>query len=254
MKYILLGGIGITLIVISYLLLTHQLPTYVYVGPEGRNPPKQNSIPNAKIQILSPKEGEVLEIGKDFTISFDNYKGTEPLSIILRETTQQGIVIAKPIAYGVPATSTMHLWRVTSEHASSTYAIEVYPAGEREYAGISAPFNISGTPLVYNLSITSNQILDVSDPIIVTGLVKDSTQFTASVSYNKEGKKEGFFITSARCIDECRKVYGAYRPFEITLDLRNATACYVIVELYKNKETIPFYSFPVSLSGISRCL
>lgn len=253
MKYVLLVVIGCALIILSYLLITHQLPTYLYVGPEGKNPPKQEPVVNTKIEVTSPKEGDKLEIGKEFPISFQNYQGTEPLMIVLKETTEKGIVIAKPIAHQIPATSTSFMWRVTSEQASSTYTIEVYPVGSRERVGISAPFTISGIPLVYDLSIKSTQVLDVSKPVVVTGLVKDSTQFTASVSYDRDGRKEEFFITSARCVNDCKKVYGSYRPFEITLDLQNSAACYVIVELFKNKETIPFYSFPMSLSGIPRC-
>lgn len=91
-----------------------------------------------RIQVTSPKGGEVWQIGSSHVIAWTNYAGKEPLTIALQTTSPNGQGSAKIIAENVPAASTgSYTWTVTSENTDNKYKIEVYPAGGRELLGRS---------------------------------------------------------------------------------------------------------------------
>ena len=94
-----------------------------------------------KIQIVSPRSGEKLEVGEAYDVRWTNYSGREPLTIALQATTPDNKVSAKIIASNIPATSTgSYKWIVTSENSKNKYKIEVYPAGGRDLVGRSKDF------------------------------------------------------------------------------------------------------------------
>ncbi len=105
------------------------------------------------IIVKSPKAGEKLEIGKTYTISWENYRGTEDLNI-------------KMVGEGNPKTAIRRLGMVNGKKSGTydivvpdldvldEYHIEVYPDGGREWVGRSGVFTIFKS--ISNINQTSS--------------------------------------------------------------------------------------------------
>lgn len=220
-----------------------------------------------KIQVVSPKGGEKLEVGKMYDIRWTNYfLIKEPLTIALQITAPDNKVSAKIIAFNVPAVfAGSYKWAVPYENADAKYKIEVYPAGGRELIGRSKDFfTISGgEQLVVITSPKPMERVNASQPIIITGKARkvfNEGEFDVSASYILSGKKQVTARTFATCNisgDGCDWTSGNFVDFKATLNLSSYPVCYVNVEFYKrdekNSQMRPFYELPLSLYGNSGC-
>lgn len=134
-----------------YLANLPTAPTSTYSVPVSETstntvtePPKENVVipPGiGRIQVTSPKGGEVWQIGSSYGISWANYVGTEPLTIALQTSPPTGQTSVRIIAQDVPAASIgRHTWTVPAENTNNKYKVEIYPAGGRELVGRSADY------------------------------------------------------------------------------------------------------------------
>ena len=223
-----------------------------------------------KIQIIFPKGGEKLEIGKSYDIRWANYfLIKEPLTIALHTTAPDNKVYAKIIASNVPAASSgSYKWKVTSESLDNKYKIEVYPSGGREMVGRSKDFfTIFGENLITvtypKPNANPNDKINASQPIVITGKARNvfnESEFDVSASYILSDKKQVIAKTFATCNitgNGCDWISGNFVEFKATLDLSSAPVCYVSVEFYKRDEktpqTQPFYVLPLFLYGNGSC-
>ena len=106
------------------------------------------------IQVLFPKGGEKLEVGKTYNIQGDNYEdGREPLTISLSGVSDDNrVVYSEKLATNVSGKkSGVFSWSV-SQPSFARYKVEIYPEGGRELVGRSKDFFsiTGGKPLVVN--------------------------------------------------------------------------------------------------------
>ena len=220
-----------------------------------------------KIQVVSPKGGEKLEVGKTWDIRWTNYSLIkEPLTITLQIAAPGNRVYAKIIASNVPAVfAGSYKWTVPYENADAKYKIEVYPEGGREMVGRSKDFFtiFGGEQLIVITSQKPMERVNASQPIIITGKARkvfNEGEFDVSASYILGGKKQVVARTFATCNISgggCDWTSGNFVDFKATLDLSSYPVCYVNVEFYKrdekNSQTQPFYELPLSPYGNSGC-
>lgn len=223
-----------------------------------------------RIQIISPKGGEKLEIGKTYDIRWTNYfLIEEPLTIALQVTAPDNKVSSKIIASNVPAVSTgNYKWTVTSESVGNKYKVEVYPSGGREMVGRSRDFfTIFGEQLITitypKPNANPNNKINASQPIVITGKARNvfnEGEFDVSASYFLGEKKQVVAKTFATCNisgNGCDWASGNFVDFKSTLDLSSAPVCYVSVDFYKRDDktpqTQPFYVLPLFLYGNGSC-
>ena len=91
------------------------------------------------IQVISPKSGDKLVIGKTYDVKWSNYSGQEKLNIVLAGKKSSTVITSTLKAANI-GTYTM---TVPAVDTSDTYKIEVYPAGGRELVGRSGEFTIT---------------------------------------------------------------------------------------------------------------
>ncbi len=219
------------------------------------------------IQVLFPKGGEKLEVGKTYDIKWTNYPSKEALNIVLHSITPSNKVSTKLIASNVPAASNgSYKWIVTTESAENRYKIEVYPPGGRELVGRSDNFfSIFGEQLITVTSPQPNDRLNITQPIVIMGKAKKvfgEGEFDIVASYSLDGKKQVVARTFAKCADKnnCDWLSGNFVDFTATIDLSSAPVCGVNVDFYKRDDsdsktisTQPFYMLPFSLYGNENC-
>jgi len=217
------------------------------------------------IQVLSPKGGEKLEVGKTYDIRWSNYDGNEPLIINLQSTSLDDKRSVKTIASRVPAAlEGSYKWVVTSESPDDKYKIEIYPAGGREIVGRSKDFfTISGERLIIITSPKPNDRVNLTQPIVITGKAKNvfnEGEFDISVSYILDNQKKFVARAIANCNitgNGCDWISGNFVDFKATLDLSSNPVCYAEVEFYKRDDKTsqiqPLYVLPLYLFGNENC-
>lgn len=145
-----------------------------------------------RIQVLSPKGGEKLEVGKNYEIrwNFPIYRGSATATIFLRAVPPSPWVRYEQydnvIAENVLARGGNFQWRIT-QPSFDNYKIDIYsPEIGTEFRGLSKPFLIvGGSPLAIDTSLnpplrTDNLEVDspldgqeVTNPIIVKGRARN---------------------------------------------------------------------------------
>jgi len=101
--------------------------------------PATQSVKSSSIQVISPKSGDKLVIGKTYDVKWSNYSGQENLNIVLVGKKSSAVITSTLKAANV-GTYTM---TVPAVDISDTYKVEVYPAGGRELVGRSGEFTIT---------------------------------------------------------------------------------------------------------------
>jgi hypothetical protein len=102
----------------------------------------------SRINVVSPIEGEILNTGGKYYISWDNFDIwvsylDDGLNIALEETKSDGTITTEMIASGVSSSvSGEYEWRVPQGSVDSTYKIQIWPFGARNYIGKSGTFFI----------------------------------------------------------------------------------------------------------------
>lgn len=237
---------------------------------ETNNEPGQGAsvvVEKDRIQVVSPKGGEKLEVGKMHDIRWTNYfLIKEPLTIALQITAPDNKVYSKIIISNVPAAfAGSYKWTIPQGNADAKYKIEVYPAGGRELVGRSKDFFtiFGGEQLITITSPKPMGRVNASQPIIITGKARkvfNEGEFDVFASYILSGKKQVVARTFATCNisgSGCDWTSGNFVDFKATLDLSSYPVCYVNVEFYKrdekNSQTQPFYELPLSPYGNSGC-
>jgi len=224
---------------------------------------ENNVSEKGQIQIIYPKGGEKLEIDKSYDIRWENYFGTEPLTIALQSTSSDNKVSSKIITSNISPTR-KYEWKVTSESPDNKYKIEVYPANDRSLVGISSDyFSISGEQLITSVSPNANTRVNATTPLIITGKAKKvfgEGEFDISASYILDNQKQVLAKTFAACnttANDCDWLSGDLLDFKAILDLSAAPVCYVNVEFFKrdekNPQKQPFYVLPLWLYGNESC-
>ena len=218
-----------------------------------------------RIQILSPKGGEKLEIGKKYNISWTNYSGTQPLTIALQVTPTDNKSFAKIIAFNVPTSQTgNYQWTVTSEDPGSKYKIEVYPAGGRPLMGESEDFfTISGEPFIFVTSPKPEERINITQPLTILGKARNvfsEGEFDVTASYFLDNQRKVITSTFATCNitgNNCDWSSGNFVDFKATLDLSSSPVCGINIDFYKRNEKTPepqpFYTLPLWLYGNTNC-
>jgi len=223
-------------------------------------------VPEAdRIQIISPKGGEKLEVGKIYDVRWTNYSGKELLTIALQATTPDNKVSAKIVASNVPAASSgSYKWTVTSESPDSKYKIEVYPADGRELVGRSKDFfTIFGESLIVVNSPKANDRIDATKPIAISGKAKslfNEGEFLILAYYILDGKEKVISSATATCNlngNGCDWTSGKLLDFKATINLSASPVCGVNLAFYRAEARptpTPVYIIPLSLYGVAGCL
>jgi hypothetical protein len=171
-----------------------QTPNELYKPISERNWQGQGSsyLPDEKdhIQVLFPKGGEKLEVGKTYNIQWNNYEdGRESLTISLSGVSDDNrVVYSEKLGTNVPAKRSGTFSWTVSQPSFARYKVEIYPEGGRELVGRSKDFFsiFGGKPLVVNPPEppkplqTDNLIVNVpltnqsvSNPIVVKGKARN---------------------------------------------------------------------------------
>lgn len=91
-----------------------------------------------RIHILSPRALDQWEVGKTYGISWDNYTGTDPLTIMLRVSSINNKKDSfEIIAENLPAGVTSYKWTVPPRSKDYLYQIRIYPPAHPELVGLS---------------------------------------------------------------------------------------------------------------------
>lgn len=236
----------------GYFVLSKKLTT-----PPVTQPQTLNGEPNrgqgasyvpeeGRIQVLFPKGGEKLEVGKTYNIQWDNYSdGAEPLTIFLLAVSEDNrVVYSEKLAVNVPAKkSGIFSWAV-SQPSFNRYKVEIYPEGGRELVGRSKDFfSITGgkplvvnppeppTPLQTDNLIVNNPLRNetVSNPIIVKGKARNiffEGEFAVKLlgydyplGHLKYAESSRVITsTSARIVGECDWTRNQWCDFEATIN------------------------------------
>lgn len=202
------------------------------------------------IRIVFPNGGEVLEIGKSYNISWENYIGNEPLTIAIEVTTSNGAKYQKRIAENIPAAeSGSYNWTATSEMIGNKYKIEVYPEGDRPLVGRSNEFfSITGEPFII---INSPQQLEE----IATSSLKVSGKVRKILSEGEfilrfTDQSSALLIEKIIKVENCDWIVGEWCNFEVDLSFEQEKIKDTIVMLnfYQRNEGLGeklIYSLPV---------
>ncbi len=91
------------------------------------------------IIVTSPSAGQFLKVGSTVNIRWENYSGSDPLTIALRSETPGGDVSIERLS-SVPSTSRSYNWIVGYANANNRYQIEIYPETGRELVGRSSGY------------------------------------------------------------------------------------------------------------------
>jgi hypothetical protein len=91
------------------------------------------------IQVISPKSGDKLIIGKTYDVKWSSYSGQENLNIVLVGKKSSTVITTAVRAIDVGT----YKMTVPALDTNDTYKIEVYPAGGRELVGRSGEFTIT---------------------------------------------------------------------------------------------------------------
>lgn len=219
------------------------------------------------IKVISPSEGENLQIGKPYVIKWTNYSGDGQLTIDLKVATPDNKNYSKTIAI-VPAIDKSYKWIVSSEGPENKYQIEVYPSNNRPLFGVSEKFNITGEQVILLTSPKPYYSVDATQPLVVTGKARkvfNEGTFTVSSCYYLNDKCQYITGNNVTSYDSTGNNYdwlsGNYLDFITTLNLASAPACYIEIGFYVHDEKgegdwwggQPFYVLPLSLYGNNGC-
>lgn len=153
--------------------------------------------PALQVQVLFPKGGEQLEIGKTYDIQWKDYSGRDPLTLALQTTFSNGQSSMHNLAENISATSIgNYKWTVAPVDTSYKYKIIVY-SGYRNLVGQSSDFFSvvgeqlqnpisSGTTFEFGKPFTiSNKLLSGSSmaPLYTSDKILQKSLVTARV-YN----------------------------------------------------------------------
>ena len=236
----------------GYFVLSKKLTTPPVTQPQTLNgEPNQGQgasyVPEeGRIQVLFPKGGEKLEVGKTYNIQWDNYSdGAEPLTIFLSAVSEDNrVVYSEKLAVNVPAKkSGVFSWAV-SQPSFNGYKVEIYPEGGRELVGRSKDFFTitGGKPLAVNPPEpskplqTENLIVSiplanqaVSNPITIKGKARSiffEGEFMVKLlgydyplGHPKYAESSRVITSaSARIVSDCDWITGQWCDFEAVMN------------------------------------
>jgi len=142
------------------------------------------------IQVISPKSGDKLVIGKTYDVRWSNYSGQENLNIVLVGKKSSTVITTTLKAVNVGT----YKMTVPSVDTNDTYKIEVYPAGGRELVGRSGEFTITNTSQPSITVISPNGGEKISYGSIYMGGDLNFTWKSSNLNYKPTPKFTAFLI------------------------------------------------------------